>query len=447
MIDWERVGREAADFLSQLIQVDTSNPPGITTEAAELVADKLDEVGVKYEIITPKDGKTSLVARVKGGEGPKLLLLSHLDVVPAKEEDWRYPPFSGRILDNYVWGRGAIDDKGHVAVELFALLQLLQRDVELRGDIIFAATADEEVGGTYGVRWIVENEPSKLEAEYAINEGGGLGVKLSKGTIFSIQTSEKGVYWFKMRFLGRPGHASMPKSGENAIMKMNKFLTRMERRETPLYIHEHVRRYIRSLGKASGKGFFSRMLTSKGVSKYALKMVEKWDKSIAIMLDAMMKNTIAPTVVKGGTKENIIPDEVELRFDCRLLPGFDEKFVEEYVKKVAGDIDYQLEFIHTQPASFSELDTPLYKAIERTLGENIKDAILAPYLSTGATDSRFIRWKYNTCAYGFHPILADMKLSEFLKMVHGVDERISVKNIEFGAKITYEVLEEFIITK
>ena len=433
--------REIAEFLSNLIRFDTSNPPGDEMEAAKFIGEKLSEYGLEYEILVSEGRRANIVSRLKGvEEGPRLLLLSHLDVVPANARDWSVDPFSGLIKDGYVWGRGAIDDKSQVVVELFTLIGLLENRVKFRGEIIFAATADEEMGGKYGAGYLVEKYPDKVRAEYVLSEGGGFGIKFDGKIVFNVQTSEKGVYWFRLRVRGRPGHASIPRGGDNAIVKMSKIINLIEKNRPPIDINRHVKLFIETLGRASGKGFLIKMLSSKFLLE---KMLGKIDENIASLLDAMLRNTITPTKINAGYKENIIPDKAECIFDCRLLPGYNESFVEEYLGKILGDIEYRIEFLHRERATQSDINTSLYRVIKKVIRETIPNSFITPFMSTGGTDLRYFRRKFNSIAYGFQPILIDTSLKKFMSMIHGIDERISIKNLIFSAETTYNVVKNF----
>jgi len=437
--------KEIAEFLSGFIRFNTSNPPGDELEAAKFVGEKLSEYGLEYEILVSEGRRANIISRLRGvEEGPRLLLLSHLDVVPANARDWSVDPFSGLIKDGYIWGRGAIDDKSHVAIELFTLIGLLENRVKFRGEIIFAATADEEMGGKYGAGYLVEKYPEKIRAEYVLSEGGGFGIKIGDKIVFNVQTSEKGVYWFRLRVRGRPGHASIPRSGDNAIVKISKIINLIEKNKPPIDVNRHVKLFIETLGRASGKGFLIKMLSSKFLLE---KMLGKIDEAIASLLDAMIRNTITPTKINAGYKENIIPDKAECIFDCRLLPGYDESFVEGYLGKILGNIEYHIEFLHRERATQSDINTSLYRVIKKVIKKSVPNSFITPFMSTGGTDLRYFRRKFNSIAYGFQPILVDTSLKEFMSMIHGIDERISIKNLVFGTKITYNVIREFMGVK
>uniref|UniRef100_A0A7C4BAS2 M20/M25/M40 family metallo-hydrolase n=1 Tax=Thermofilum pendens TaxID=2269 RepID=A0A7C4BAS2_THEPE len=427
------------DLLSRLIQVDTTNPPGNETAAAKLLAEELEGRGVEYKLLESAPGRGSIVAWAESKEpGPSLLLLSHLDVVPARADEWSVDPFSGVVKDGFVWGRGALDDKLSVAVMLRVFLDLVDSK-GFRGRLIYAATADEEMGGGMGAEWLVEKHPELVRADYVLNEGGGFEIP-GKRSVFLVQTAEKGVYWFKLKFKGRPGHASMPKSGDNALLKAAEAALRLSGRSPPLSLNQHV------------KLFIERMLESRGMppplpklfsAKPLASLVPRLVGESAPMLDAMLRNTLAPTVARGGDKVNVIPSSCELGVDCRLLPGYGEEWVRGYVSSVLKGLDYELEFIHRDQATESPLNTPLYAAIERAVSAEVPGALVSPYMSTGGTDSRFFRVAFGSAAYGFVPVRADVPVSELLKMIHGVDERVSLKNVEFCYRLTRRVLEAF----
>jgi len=217
------------DLLSRLIQVDTTNPPGNETPAAKLLAEELEGRGVEYKLLESAPGRGNIVAWAESREpGPSLLLLSHLDVVPARAEEWSVDPFSGAVKDGFVWGRGALDDKLSVAVMLRVFLDLAESK-GFKGRLIYAATADEEMGGRMGAGWLVEKHPELVRADYVLNEGGGFEMP-GKRSVFLVQTAEKGVYWLRLKFKGRPGHASMPKSGDNALLKAAEAAVRLGKR-------------------------------------------------------------------------------------------------------------------------------------------------------------------------------------------------------------------------
>jgi len=427
------------DLLSRLIQVNTTNPPGNELPAAKLVAEELEGRGVEYRLLESAPNRGNVVAWVESREpGPSLLLLSHLDVVPADPEEWSVDPFSGEVRDGFVWGRGALDDKLSVAVMLRVFLDLAESR-RFRGRLIYAATADEEAGGRMGAGWLVERYPELVRADYVINEGGGFEVP-GRRSAFLVQVAEKGVYWFKLEFQGRPGHASMPRSGDNALLKAAEAARRLGSSQPPVDLKPVVREMVERLLLAQGVPRpLARLLATRLGVRYAVRRAGE----LAPMLDAMLRNTLAPTVVRGGSKVNIIPSHCELSVDCRLLPGYGEEWVKEYVSSLLRGLSYSLEFIHRDPATESPIGTPLYRAIEAAVGREVPGALVAPYMSTGGTDSRFFRVAFGSVAYGFVPIRADLPLRELLRLAHGVDERVSIRNVEFCYRVLSRTLEAF----
>ncbi|MCC6051102.1 MAG: M20/M25/M40 family metallo-hydrolase, partial [Thermofilum sp.] len=316
------------DLLSQLIQVNTANPPGNETPAAKLVAEALAERGVEHELVESAPGRGSVVAWAESGEpGPSLLLLSHLDVVPANSGEWSVDPFSGLVKDGFVWGRGALDDKLSVAVMLRAFLDLVESK-RFKGRLIYAATADEEMGGRMGAGWLVENRPDLVRADYVLNEGGGFEMPGKRGSVFLVQVAEKGVYWFKLAFRGSPGHASMPKSGDNALLKASQAALAIASKQPPPDVKPYVKLMLEKVLEAQGIPAPLRPLLT---SKLGLPLLLRALGEAAPMIDAMLRNTLAPTVVRGGEKVNVIPSLCELSVDCRLLPGYGEDWVRGYV--------------------------------------------------------------------------------------------------------------------
>ena len=432
---------EVADLLSELIKVNTSNPPGNETPAAKLIAEKLSEYGIEAQVIESEPNRGNVIASVESGEpGPTLLLLSHLDVVPADPREWKVDPFSGVIKDGYVWGRGALDCKGAAVMELYVFLKLIH-EKKFKGKLIYASTADEEMGGAKGAGWLVENKPGLVKADYVVNEGGGYAIPVGNRCVFTIQTAEKGVYWFKLKFKGEPGHGSIPGVGVNAIVKAAEAAKKIAELDTPIVPTEHASIFIRKMTEAMGKPYLAKILLNPTLGKYALKKIE--DKSQRAFIAALLKNTLAPTIIKGGYKENIIPSECELTIDCRLLPGFTENWIKETLKKILGEDGYTIEFIKRDPASESPINTPLFAAAEKVLTKEIPSSLVSAYMVPGGTDSRFFRWKFKSVAYGYIPMPPELSFSELLKMVHGINERIPLKVLEKGIDLLYKTLVEF----
>ncbi|MEM1660704.1 MAG: M20/M25/M40 family metallo-hydrolase [Candidatus Bathyarchaeia archaeon] len=446
----EDVEEEVITILSNLIKIDTTNPPGNETRAAEYLARILEEDGFECEILESAPGRGNIITRLRGSMGkPRLLLLSHLDVVAANPNEWSVPPFSGLIKDGFVWGRGAIDMKSMTAIEVIVMKLLKRNNVQLRGDVIFAATADEERGGQAGAGWLVENHFEKVKAEYVINEGGGQAIPVNGRNIFTVQTAEKGILWLKVKSKGTPGHGSIPGVADNAILRMCHVIEKLGKYRDPIFLTSTVKHFLEVMAKESPHlGLLLKALVENPANgdEFIDKIAEQ-DKAFAEELRAMLRMTIAPTMVRGGIKENIIPSECEAVFDCRILPGQTTFSALSKIKTILGNVcdmeKLEFEVIQSNEPSESPIDTPLYHTITRTLREFDSNCSVTPILLTGGTDSRFFR-KLGAVCYGFHPMVSDLPYGEILKMIHGVDERISTRNLIFGTTILYNVVEKFL---
>jgi acetylornithine deacetylase/succinyl-diaminopimelate desuccinylase-like protein len=444
------VEEEVTSLLSDLIRINTTNPPGNETEAAKYLAKNLEKEGFKCELFEFAPGRGSVITRLKGsGEKPSLLLLSHLDVVAANPKEWSVDPFSGLVKDGFVWGRGALDMKSMTAIEVMVMKLLKRNHVKLEGDVILAATADEEKGGEAGARWLVRNHPEKVMADYVINEGGGQAIPINGKNIFTIQAAEKGILWFKVKAKGRPGHGSVPGASDNAVLRMSKVIERLGNHRANIMLVPTVRRFLSVMAEENplAKQAIMLLLQNPNSGDQILDMLAQKDKAMAEEIRAMLRMTIAPTIVQGGVKENIIPSECEAVFDCRILPGQNTAKALGDIKELLKDIDLEkleFEIIQANEPSESPLNTPLYKLIVDVLKEFEPQCSVAPMLLTGGTDSRFFRNKGAVC-YGFQPVLSDLPYGEILKMVHGVDERISIKNLVFGTSVLYNVVERFMV--
>ena len=442
------IENEVTNLLSDLIKINTTNPPGNETQAAKHLAKTLEKEGFKCELFESAPRRGSIITRLKGsGEKPSLLLLSHLDVVAANPEEWSVDPFSGAVKNGFVWGRGALDMKSMTAMEVCVMKLLKRNGVKLKGDVILAATADEEKGGEAGAGWLVHNHPEKVQADYVINEGGGLAIPVNNKNIFSIQTAEKGILWFKAKAKGRPGHGSVPGTADNAILRMNKVVEKLGNHRSKIFIVPTVKQFLSEIAKEDKavQQALSLLLQNPDVGDQILDTLAQKDKAMAEEFRAMLRMTIAPTVIHGGVKENIIPSECEAIFDCRVLPGQTPTEAMNKIKDLLKDVNLEkldFEIIQANEPSESPVNTPLYQQIVTVLKDFEPDGSVAPILLTGGTDSRFFRKKGITC-YGFQPMRADMPYGEILKTIHGVDERISIENLVFGTSVLYNVVEKF----
>jgi len=438
---------EVTTLLSDLIRINTTNPPGNETAAAKFLAKALEAEELKCEVLESSKGRGNVLTRIKGsGEKPSLLLLSHLDVVPATPKEWSLDPFSGSVKEGYVWGRGSLDCKSLVAIETLVMKLLARNEVKLKGDVIFAATADEEMGGGAGVGWLVENCPEKIRADYVINEGGGFSIPINGKHVFTVQTAEKGIVWMKIKAHGRPGHGSIPGVADNAVLRMAEVARRLGTHRSKIKVVPTVKHMITELSKERGviARRLSSLMTSPLFADRILDRMAKKEKGMAEFFRALMRTTIAPTMIHGGIKENIIPSECEGVFDCRILPGQTKETLLREVKEVLKDIEnLEFEYIKADEPSESPFSTALYRQVGETLREFLPDCSVVPFMMTGGTDSRYLRRLDSVC-YGFQPLKTDVSMDELLKMTHGIDERISVENLIFGTSVLYRLVERFI---
>jgi acetylornithine deacetylase/succinyl-diaminopimelate desuccinylase-like protein len=444
----KEVEEEVTQFLSELIRINTTNPPGNETAAAKYVAKRLSSEGFECDIFESAPERGSVITRLKGtGEKPNLLLLSHLDVVAADAKEWSVDPFGGVVKNGFVWGRGALDMKGMTAIEVMVMKLLKRNNVKLKGDVVLAATADEEQGGLSGADYLLRNNAEKIYAPYVLNEGGGAAMPTRNGNVFTVQTAEKGILWFKVKAKGTPGHGSMPNVADNAIMRMNKVIAKLGNYQSHVSLVPTVKKFLEELARQDPtlKKPFTRLLRNPERSDHILDELSKTAPQLAEEIRPRLKMTITPTIIHGGVKENIIPSECETVFDCRILPGQESAQTIGLIKTLLGEVDSEklvFEELQTQEPSESTAETPLYTTITNVLREFEPNCGVTPMLTTGGTDSRFFRRKGSVC-YGFHPMYPEIVSGKIIKLEHGIDERISIKNLIFGTSVLYETVKKF----
>lgn len=445
----KQIKDEVTDLLSDLIRFNTTNPPGNETEAAKYLAKTLSKEGFECEIFESAQGRGSVITRLKGiDEKPSLLLLSHLDVVAADVSEWSVDPFSGEVKDGYVWGRGALDMKSMTAIEVMAMKLLKRNNVKLKGDVVLAATADEEKGGFAGADYLLRNYKEKIFADYVLNEGGGSTISTRNGNVFTVQTAEKGILWFKVKAKGIPGHGSTPNLADNAVMRMNKVIDKLGNYKAAVQFIPTVKNYLNELAKKDNglQEPFSCLLANPQQSDQILGKLTGENSFLADEIEPRIKMTITPTMIHGGIKENVIPSECEAVFDCRILPGQSVAETLDLIKALLKEVGLEkltFEIIQAHEGSESPMQTPLYNVITNVLREFEPDCGVAPALMTGGTDSRFFREAGSIC-YGFHPMHSEAPINgKIIKREHGIDERISIENLVFGTSVLYETVKRF----
>ncbi|MDP9262273.1 MAG: M20/M25/M40 family metallo-hydrolase [Actinomycetota bacterium] len=412
---------EVTDLLSRLIQVDTTNPPGNETAAAELLRAYLEANGVECELYARVPERASLVARIRGsGDGPTLLFLSHTDVVLADAGEWSVPPFAGEVRDGEIWGRGALDMKGQVAASAVAIASLAREGFEPAGDLIFAATADEEVGDGFGLSWLCEAHPDAIRCDYAVNEGGGDRLELGGNVYYVVTTAEKLTAPFDIHVHGRSGHASMPGIADNALVKAARLIERIAAYQPEPQIQPEVEAFLRAvLGEVPS-------------ADEAVASAAALHRTAAELIEPLLTPTFSPTMISASRKRNVIPALCTIVVDCRLLPGQTPQDIEPVVREVLGtDIEYDLEFQKAEGGTRSSLDTPLWSTVESFVSELEPGAVPVPVICAGFTDSHWLREAFDTVAYGFFPYRT-MAPELAATLIHSADERVPASDLELG---------------
>jgi acetylornithine deacetylase/succinyl-diaminopimelate desuccinylase-like protein len=413
---------EAVDLLQRLIRVDTVNPPGNETAAAELLRSYLEESGVDCELFARAPERANLVARIRGsGGGPRLALLSHTDTVLADPVEWQLDPWSGELKDDHVWGRGALDMKGQVAASAVAIASLAREGFRPNGDLIFIAAADEEVGVGFGLQWLVQEHPEAVQAEYAVNEGAGDRVEMGGRVFYVCASAEKMSAPFLLRILGRSGHASMPGIADNALVKAADVIRRIAE-------YQPERRY------GPETEALMRELTGGELPpvEEAVERAAEIHPLAAAAIEPLLSLTMTPTMISASKKRNVIPAVCEITVDRRLQPGQTVEEAEAVLRSLMPEeLDYEYELTEAQGGTRSPLDTPLWDAVDSFVQEIEPGARTVPLCVAGFTDSHWLRAAFGTVAYGFFPIRAmDPEVATML--VHSADERVHVDDLELG---------------
>jgi acetylornithine deacetylase/succinyl-diaminopimelate desuccinylase-like protein len=412
---------EVTELLQELIRVDTTNPPGNETGAAELLRAYLEESGVACELYAKIPERANLVARIPGrGDGPTLLLLSHTDVVLADPAEWAADPFGGELRDGEVWGRGALDMKGQVAASAVAIASLAREGFEPTGDLIFAATADEEVGAGFGAQWLCEAHPDAVRCDYCINEGSGDRLELAGKPFYLCSVAEKMSAPFLLRVRGRSGHASMPGIADNALVKAAPMITALGEYEPELQLTSET------------EALFETVSGVKPTSaQEVLDGVRAIDERLAELVAPLLSMTLAPTMASASLKRNVIPAICDVTVDSRLLPGMSPDEQQAIVRDILGDREYELQVLEAHGGTRSPLDTPLWEAVASWVQDTEPEAKPVPICVAGFTDSHWFREAFGAVAYGFFPARA-MDIELAARLIHSADERVPVEDLELG---------------
>ncbi|MCO5995799.1 M20/M25/M40 family metallo-hydrolase [Actinoallomurus rhizosphaericola] len=425
---------EVVQLCSDLIRIDTSNPgdhsgPGERV-AAEYVAEKLAEVGLEPKIYESHAKRSSVVVRIEGTDPQRdaLLIHGHLDVVPARKEDWTRDPFGGEVADDCVWGRGAVDMKDMDAMVLATIRERLRQGRRPERDIVLAFLADEEAGGKWGAHWLVDNHPELFEGcTEAIGEVGGFSLTLpNDDRLYLIETAEKGLAWMRLIAEGTAGHGSMVHP-DNAVTALAAAVGRLGEHRFPVRLTKTVRAFLEEVCDATGVEFDPDDIE---------KTVEELG-PLSRMIGATLRNTLNPTVLDAGYKANVIPQTATAQVDGRFLPGYEEEFFAT-VDELLGE-HVRREFVHHDIAVETEFDGPLVEAMAAALKAHDPHARPVPYCLSGGTDAKSFATLGIRC-FGFAPLKLPKNL-DFSGMFHGIDERVPVEGLRFGVRVLDHFLD------
>jgi acetylornithine deacetylase/succinyl-diaminopimelate desuccinylase-like protein len=437
-IDWDALSKEGQTILADYLRINTTNPPGNEILAARFLKGILDKEGIPAVILdTAELGGThaNLYARLKGnGSKRAIVLLHHMDVVPATASQWQVDPFSGAVKDGYIWGRGAIDMKGEAVAHLMAMIALKRSGVKLNRDIVFIGNADEEFTSTGGIEFVKNHADLLKDVEYLITEATENSVVNGKVKYFAVGVAEKRTYWQRLRVAGIPSHGSRP-TKDNPVPKLVAALDKIAHYETPLHATPGVQKYFRDISRLYPE-------PQKTWLSDVTKAIDNPEARAWILNDvywnAYLRNTISLTALSGSNKTNVIPPEATAEIDIRLLPDTDpDQFLATLKGIVADTAVHWSTILAPKTPLESPIDTDLFRAIERAAHERAPDAFVTTPMQTGATDRPTYR-KLGIVTYAIDPFLTEQ--AERQKGVHGNNERLSIENVGFGIKYVYDIL-------
>ncbi|MFQ5705076.1 MAG: M20/M25/M40 family metallo-hydrolase [Gemmatimonadales bacterium] len=427
------VGQEAFRLLREYVRINTINPPGNEMRGVEFFAKLLEKEGIPYESAESAPGRGNIWARLKGGDKPALVLLHHMDVVPADPEHWTADPLSGEVRDGFLYGRGTLDTKTLGIEQFMTFVTLHRRGVKLNRDVIFMATADEEAGGFYGAGWMVENRRSAFEGVgLLLNEGGGGTLEDGKPR-FEVEVTQKVPLWLELEAVGQPSHGSTPHV-QSAVNRLVRALYRLQTYEFAPHIVPAVDAYFRAMAPEADEFWRPRFqnMAETVKDRDALLRLQTENPFFA----AITRNTCSITILEGSSKINVVPPDASAQLDCRLLPDQDPAAFVSELRDVLNDQSIEIRKIMGFTPAVSTTDTDLYRAIEEVVEKNYPGAPVIPTVQSGFTDSHFTR-DLGIVSYGFSPDL--LPLGDEAR-VHGNDERILVEQIKRGTRIMLELV-------
>ena len=429
---------DVVELLGELLRFDTTNPPGNEAACVAHVQALVEGAGVETRIVARDDSRPNLVARVRGaGEAPPLLLYGHVDVVTTAGQEWTRPPFGGELAEGWLWGRGALDMKGGVAMMVDAFVRAARGEITPRGDVILAVLSDEENGGAYGAHFLAQEHADLFDGvHHALGEFGGARISIGGKSFYPIQVAEKQICWLKGVVHGPGGHGALGVRG-NAIGKLGRILARLDSGRLPVHVTPVAHAWIEAMAEALPRpqSLLLRSLLDPRLAEVTLRAPVAQLR----LLDRALRNTVSATIVRGGEKINVVPSQVEVELDGRLLPGFAPDDIIREVETLVG-LDLELEVVQHDPYP-AHSDLSQLGLLGDVLRELDPEAIPVPMLQVGVTDGRFFA-AIGIQTYGFIPLnLPDG--FEYLKLIHAADERVPADSIRFGAEAIGRVLERY----
>jgi acetylornithine deacetylase/succinyl-diaminopimelate desuccinylase-like protein len=428
--------REMTDVLQRLVRFNTVNPPGNERAAIEYLADYLSDAGFDTEVLGASEDRPNLIATLDGSEeGPTVLYLGHVDTVLADPSEWAQDPWSGEVVDGFLWGRGALDMKSQVAAEAVAGA-MLARDGwrPARGKLKLVFVADEETGGELGAQWLTKNHPDKVRCDMLLNEGAGQAFEYQDRRRYGVCCAEKGIFRFQITAHGASGHASLPRTGDNALLKLGPVLQKLASSQASFEVTEAPAALLRGLGYDPAN------------PGDALERIGATDPALLIFLEPMLSVTLTPTMAHASDKINVIPSRATLKVDCRVPPGLGEDVARRRIEQVLGEDHGELgiEFTETVTGNASAVQTPLMEAIDRWVRASDEGAETVPVILPGFSDSRWFRDAFPDCvAYGFFP-QRHQSLLAAAPLVHNADERIDVRDLGLAAGFYTDIARELL---
>ncbi|MCQ3936486.1 MAG: peptidase M20 [Chloroflexi bacterium] len=438
MTEKQNMYERPVEILQRLIRFNTTNPPGNEAACVGYIRDLLNEAGIESTLLAKDPNRPNLIARLQGeGKVPPLLLYGHVDVVTTENQPWQHPPFEGELIDGYVWGRGALDMKGGVAMMVAAFLRANAEGLRPPGDVMLAIVADEEAGGDFGAKFLVEEHPDLFKGvKYAIGEFGGFTLQIGRKRLYPIMISEKQICTIKATVRGPGGHGSMPVKG-GAMARLSRLLKALDENDLPVHITPPARMMVEAMASELGgiQGVILSQLTNPALTGAIIKTLGERGRTFY----PLFHNTVSPTILQGSTKINVIPSEASVELDGRLLPGFKPEDMMRELRAIVGG-DVQLDLVQFEPGP-AEPDMSLFDTLGGILKEADPQGTPIPLLLSGVTDGRFFS-QLGIQTYGYLPMTLPEEFN-FASVIHAADERVPAAAIEFGAQAIYKALQRF----